>query len=326
MVLLFRSSWPSRPGSRPVALLCVVRAGLALAGFAVVAAAGPTQAGETTGFAFLNLPAGARAAALGGAFTAVADDPTALFWNPAGLAPPARVSGRPNAWSLTAVHHESIQGFRQEVVGAVLRRGEEGISLGFNTHYTDGIDQRDDLGNPLGSFGVSDFAVAGGYGGTLAAGLRLGAGVQWVHEIIAGTGASGLSLSAGGLYALPGLQGLTLGAAVLNVGGSPSFQTESGGAGEGVPQPLAVSGGASYTGAAGSMRFLVTADARKLKGDPLECRFGGELAPVPMLALRVGWMLGQDAADFTAGAGITAGSIAFDYAFVIDRLEAGFSG
>jgi outer membrane protein OmpA-like peptidoglycan-associated protein len=36
---------------------------------------------------FLRVPMGARAAAMGEAFTAVADDGQALFWNPAGLAP-----------------------------------------------------------------------------------------------------------------------------------------------------------------------------------------------------------------------------------------------
>jgi len=35
---------------------------------------------------FLNIGVGARPAAMGGAFVAVADDPTAFYWNPAGLA------------------------------------------------------------------------------------------------------------------------------------------------------------------------------------------------------------------------------------------------
>lgn len=35
---------------------------------------------------FLNISQGARATAMGSAFVAVADDPTAVFWNPAGVA------------------------------------------------------------------------------------------------------------------------------------------------------------------------------------------------------------------------------------------------
>ena len=40
----------------------------------------------TTAAAFLNIGVGSRANAMGGAFTAMADDATALYWNPAGLA------------------------------------------------------------------------------------------------------------------------------------------------------------------------------------------------------------------------------------------------
>src|SRR5690606_34848842 len=34
---------------------------------------------------FLNIPVGARAIGMGGGFVGVANDPTALYWNPAGI-------------------------------------------------------------------------------------------------------------------------------------------------------------------------------------------------------------------------------------------------
>src|SRR5580765_1256056 len=59
-----------------------IRLLLAMAGLAVAAVpAGATKyAGE-----FLKIPVGARAVAMGGAFTAIADDATSPFWNPAGM-------------------------------------------------------------------------------------------------------------------------------------------------------------------------------------------------------------------------------------------------
>jgi hypothetical protein len=59
-----------------------IRVLLAMAGLAVaVVPAGATKyAGE-----FLKIPVGARAIGMGGAFTAVADDATSPFWNPAGM-------------------------------------------------------------------------------------------------------------------------------------------------------------------------------------------------------------------------------------------------
>ena len=39
----------------------------------------------TTSAAFLEIGAGARSIGMGSAFTAVADDPSTLYWNPAGI-------------------------------------------------------------------------------------------------------------------------------------------------------------------------------------------------------------------------------------------------
>jgi len=279
------------------------------------AGAGRAAAGSTTGFAFLDLPAGARIAALGGAGAALADGPEALFWNPAGIAPAQAVTG--SRGRITFDHHESIQKFRQEIVGGIVQKVGDGLGLAINSHYTEAIEQRDALGNLLGSFGADDLAVAFGYAATVTPGLRLGGALQWAHEDLGGSGASALGISAGGLYALPGAPGLTLGASVRNLGGSPSFKTDTGADGAKVPQPLTVSAGATYGHAkANGFGWRAAADVLKLKGDAMEGRLGIEVSPVPSLSLRAGWMLGQDAADLTAGAGIAVGQFDVDYAFV----------
>jgi len=291
----------------------------ALLGLASVAAVGalarPAAAGTTTGFAFLNLPAGARAAALGGAYTALADDPTAAFWNPAGIAAATPLTGK-DEMAVTGVHHESIQNFRQDLVAATWRRGGDGLSLAFNSHYTGGIDGTDAIGNPLGTFGASDFAIAGGYAVAVAPGARLGGTLGWVSESIAGVSASTLTFSLGGLYAPAGVAGLTLGAAVRQIGGSPRFATVDGAEGESVSQPFTLAGGASYAGGKPSLRWLLSGEVSKLKGEDVEARAGLEVRPATALALRAGWMFGQDAADLTAGAGVGVGDVTFDYAYV----------
>jgi hypothetical protein len=292
-------------------LRSLLLAAISLAAFTATS----TQAGTETGFAFLTLPAGARAAALGGAFTALADDPTAVFWNPAGVAARTAVGERGEI-AVSGVHHESIQNFRQDLVAATWRRADDGLSLGFNAHYTGRLEGADEIGNPLGPFGASDFAVLGGYATTAGSGLRLGGALGWVSETIAGSSASTLSFSLGGLYAPAGVRGLTLGAAVRNLGGSPRFATQTGGSGESVPQPRTIAGGASLAGGSGSLRWLLLGEVSQLEGDGTEGRVGLEVAPLTGLALRAGWMFGQDAADLTAGAGVAVGRLAFDYAFV----------
>ncbi|MBU2531062.1 MAG: UPF0164 family protein [Elusimicrobia bacterium] len=46
----------------------------------------------TTSADFLNLPIGARAAAMGGAYTAISEDASAIYWNPAGLVQISKLS------------------------------------------------------------------------------------------------------------------------------------------------------------------------------------------------------------------------------------------
>ncbi len=289
-------------------------AGLILLLAFVVAA--PAQAGTTTGFGFLTLPAGARAAAMGGAFTALADDPTAAFWNPAGIAAITALGAGTSEIAVQGVHHESIQDFRQDLVAATWRRAGDGLSLAFNSHYTGGIDWTDGIGNPLGTFGVSDFAILGGYATTIASGVRVGGTLGYLTEEIAGTSASALTFSLGGLWAPSAGSGLVLGAAVRNLGGSPRYVTADGTEGEAVEQPLTLAGGASYTAGGTGLRWLATGEVSKVEGDDIEARAGLEVRPASMLALRAGWMFGQDAADLTAGAGVGIGNVAFDYAFV----------
>ena len=79
---------------------------LALTG-ATVAPQSALAASTKPGFAFLKLGVGARAMGMGSAYVALADDPTAVYWNPAGLA------GAEGA-QVVVMHNEWIQDFRQE--------------------------------------------------------------------------------------------------------------------------------------------------------------------------------------------------------------------
>jgi hypothetical protein len=81
--------------------------------------AGPRLAGAApggTGFAFLKLGVGARAMGMGSAYVALADDPTASYWNPAGL---ASVQGT----QVTVMHNEWIVDFRQGYAAVGTRLG-----------------------------------------------------------------------------------------------------------------------------------------------------------------------------------------------------------
>src|SRR5258708_19275627 len=87
-----------------------------------VMAGGP---GSTTG-ELLKIPLGARAIGMGEAFTALADDSSALYWNPAGLS-------LMNQKEATFMHSSLIEGIHYEHLAFVAPT--DGYALGGNLSY-----------------------------------------------------------------------------------------------------------------------------------------------------------------------------------------------
>ncbi|MBD3225093.1 MAG: PorV/PorQ family protein [Caldithrix sp.] len=105
---------------------------------------GGTESNLSKGF-------GSRAFGLGSAFTALADDPTAVYWNPAGLEYVYQQS-------LTLFHYTPIEGASYDFLGyayPTLNVGTFGIGIG--RIGIGGITQRDLFGNELGSFSFAEY-------------------------------------------------------------------------------------------------------------------------------------------------------------------------
>ncbi|MFW5799377.1 MAG: hypothetical protein ACOCV8_01075 [Spirochaetota bacterium] len=109
------------------------------------------ESGDSIGVgAFLNLPVGTRAIAMGGAFTSIADDPSTIFYNPAGL-----VSLDFPYLSFNA--GTKFYGYYLGHLSFVLPPGEEGLfGLGFGVKglsYLDKLYSYDAGGNPINGNG-----------------------------------------------------------------------------------------------------------------------------------------------------------------------------
>lgn len=166
-----------------------------------------------------ELERGARPAAMGGAFTGLADDAYALVYNPAALAFLERASA-----------HGSIESrFGRALYGSVLGGGRN-LGVGLVFFSVSGIHWRDDNNNPVqpGTFDFTQvgFTVAGGIslgdlplGGlsalqNLAVGLRLK--VLTVNTLPQGSGA-GFSLEPALFYRLSNMSGLRIGVVFENL-------------------------------------------------------------------------------------------------------------
>lgn len=167
-------------------------------------------AGKPT-YSFLRNDYGARAAALGGSFVSMTDDPNLLFYNAAGLA--------------TLEHSQFSLGFFKHLldinsgylsyVQEVQDFGHVAAGLVY-INYGD-FTRRDERGNDLGTFSASELALSVGYADHLTDGMMYGAAVKFVYSGIAEATSTAMALDLGSLWSFPE-QRLTVGVSLLNIG------------------------------------------------------------------------------------------------------------
>jgi len=235
---------------------------------ALSAPAGVLSAAQAPAAQFLNLGFGARALGMGEAFTAVADDISCAYYNPAGLA----YGGGGRQLSLAYALHLQDTSVSQ----AAYMARPYAASL---TYFSAGdLEGRNDLGNPTGDFTAGDYAfsLSRGFGlGPLAAGVS----AKVISQKIASSGATSLAADLGLLYRFEGTP-YSLGASLLNFGTKVKFEDES------FPLPLTFKAGAA---AAFSNRLLLALDVGVPNYGAADARLGAEYRGIQGLALRAGY-------------------------------------
>jgi hypothetical protein len=243
----------------------------------------------TAGAAFLKIGPGARAAAMGNAFTAVSDDADAAVWNPAGLAQLPRPE-------IMATHTQWIQGGQHDswAYAHPSKNGTFAASV-VTLSYEDIEKRTEDTEEAEGTFGSLDAAYGLSYGNTLWDRLSLGGGVTYVRQTLNSQSAATTTGTLGALWKTP-ISFLTLGTAVRNIGGSVTFVEE------GDPLPMTFAFGAA--GRFLKDRLLCTAEARAVRHESPALGAGVEASPTiykkAVGHLRAGYRTdGQDASDAT---------------------------
>jgi len=167
----------------------------------------------TSSAAFLKIPVGARGSSMGGAFVSIADDPSALYWNPGGLS-------RNEKYALMVDHSPWLPGLSFNFFGVIIPLqsfGTAGISVtALSTAEMDVTTPA----NPMGTgekFDASSIVVGFSYGRSLTDRFSIGGTFKYISERIFNSTATGIAFDIGTIYDTP-LPGLRLGVSVSNFG------------------------------------------------------------------------------------------------------------
>ena len=259
------------------------------------------EPGET-GLAFLKIGVGARAAAMGEAYSAVAQDPTATYWNPAGI---ANTLGN----EVHATHSEWISDVRYEYVAAV--HGLKGQAIGLHAAllHMGELQGRDDSGNFTESFHAYDFSTGATFARRFSRSFEGGATAKVLYSKIADNSATGFAGDLGVRYRTP-VRGLTAAGTITNIGTSMKFVDDE------FKLPAAGRIGVAYRSRALLDGFILSSDVRFPNDSSAKGQIGAELWPYKMFAVRGGAKLGYDEEVGTVGFGIEYQAWTFDYAWV----------
>jgi hypothetical protein len=259
-------------------ILAGVLASIGLGGFQASYAASGTE-----GAAFLDIPVGAGPAALGGGYTALANDAYATTYNPAGLGfmDSSQFSGQHLSY-LDSIHYEYLS------FGVPLPRSSAcssavdcpGSALGGSVQYlgSGDINGMDASGNPTGDFSSYYAAYNLSYGHSFNEKLALGLTGKMIHAKLDDVSASAYAADLGAMYRVQ--KDLTLGASLTNLGSKLKFLNE------GDPLPLAFHIGGAYQP---NSHWMLTAEGVYPQTGLASFHLGGEWRPLELIALRAGF-------------------------------------
>lgn len=260
---------------------------------ACTSAANAGEAGESSA-EFLSIGMGARAAALGGATRTLVADPSALQWNPAGLAFNDGVV-------LLASHRSGIVDTGDSYLGAAAPFVGGTVAGAAGQFSAGDLEGRDDQGEPTSDFDAGNLVVTMGYGLQAGEHLALGASGGWVRDRIDESVENAVFLSAGGLYRPT--HHLRIAAVVANLGSKLGED----------PLPTEL---AAAVGAVGDSWAAEIGVVAPLRSTP-SLAMGAEYSVVEPFALRAGYDTSRDVGSGGSfGFGIEVRQLRIDYAYV----------
>jgi len=252
-----------------------------------------------TGMAFLKVGVGARAAGMGEAYSAVASDALAAYWNPAGLA-------ASNGSNIVLVHNRWLLDIRSEF-GAVQIKKHFALHV-YSYHIGDIPVRIIPSEEPLEETSAQYLSIGASYARSLSRQLDAGITVKYLFEKIFVHSASGYAFDLGLRYKL--LEPNIIVAGTLqNLGKMGKLENES------TRLPVISRIGAMYhvPKEIGPMHIMLAFDVVKPVEENLRFQLGSEILFWNQIALRTGYVNGYENRNVSFGVGIQKSAFQFDY-------------
>tara|TARA_B100001105_G_scaffold250681_1_gene239343 strand:+ start:323 stop:1327 length:1005 start_codon:yes stop_codon:yes gene_type:complete len=165
----------------------------------------------TTAAKFLSIGVGSKASGMGGAFTSIANDATAMYWNPAGLS-------FNNTKEVYFNHANWIADISFDYFGFTIpMNGKSTIGFNITSVTMDEMEVtrygNEDTGE---TFKAADYAIGSTYALNLTDRFSIGLNSKYIQQSIANSHAKGLALDFGTLFVTP--FGFRLGTSISNFG------------------------------------------------------------------------------------------------------------
>jgi len=272
-----------------------------------------SKAAGTTSADFLNLPVGARAAAMGGAYSAISEEASAIYWNPAGLVQIPKLSA-------IFMRSQYVADISYQYAAYAHRLSYDSVLAG-SVLLTDigAIDRTNASGDKLGTFSPRDEVLTLSYSKAILEfsdrnmDVSIGVSAKYIKSQIVESAhayAGDLGIMTYNFASIPYRLGVTM----TNLGSGMRYDVDSS------PLPLTF----KLAGAVNPFRnMLFSADLVLPKQNAPSLLLGSELSTEPneltRLSARAGLntqRLKDGLGGFTMGVGGTFHFFSLDYAFV----------
>ncbi|MHB2153202.1 PorV/PorQ family protein [Calditrichota bacterium GD2] len=264
-------------------------------------------AGNDAGMAFLKLPVDARSAAMGEAAAALANDASAVYWNPALLA-------RNESKSLVLMHNAYLADIAQEFAAFQFASGKHKMAVALNLMNIPGIEIRGNVPTeePAGATEAINLAASFSYARALNNGWLVGLTAKYLYEKYYLEDATGWAFDVGLVKNQFLRPDLDLGVTLQNLGRMKPLNVES------TTLPIIMRAGLLYHTPLimNEKRMLVSFDAvYPVYEEQVNFNGGVEVPVLKALYLRSGLVFDWETLRYSGGFGLNYKNYRLNYAF-----------